>query len=124
MDNLTAQIEVKREFGELICQRLTACIEKIGFPAGLITTYPEYHTARFELIQDPLTSQFNLTGYWYDKHSQRIGRLQFQSDDSCYAEYDVIQNHPVKKQWFVEKVCAWGKIDALKTEPTLLPFPD
>lgn len=120
MDDLTMQIENKLEFAQLICQRLAECIEKIGFPAGVIGVYPIYESAHFQLLQDPLTGKFNLLGFWVDKHGHKMGRLQFQSDDSCYAEYDVVQNHPTKKQWFVEKVTAWGKQDALKTEATLL----
>jgi hypothetical protein len=121
--NLASQIEAKREFGELVCQQLLACIEKIAFPAEIVLSYPNYQNARFELIQDPFTGLFNLSGFWHDSRGQRIGRLQFQSDDSCYAEYDVVQNHPTKKQWFVEKVTAWGKIDTLKAEATLLALP-
>jgi hypothetical protein len=122
--DLSTQIAAKREFGELICQQLTKCIDQIGFSAGVISSYPDYQAARFEWVKDPAVGEFNLCGYWYDQRGQRIGRLQFQSDDSCYAEYDVVQNHPLKKQWFVENVIAWGKVDALKTEPTLLRLPD
>lgn len=124
MDDSAAQIEAKREFGELICQQLTKCIEKIGFPRGIILSYPEYHAIGFELVQDPFTGLFNLNGSWYDQRGQRIGRLQFQSDDSCYAEYNIGKQHPGKQQWFVDNVIAWGKPDTLKTEPALLRLPD
>ena len=123
-EDLAAQIEQQREFGELICQKLIASIEKLGFQTGVISVYPEYQAAQFQLTKDPLTGKSNLSGFWYDTRKQRIGRLQFQSDDSCYAEYDIIQNHPTKKQWFVEKVTAWGKMDALKAEPSLLRLPE
>lgn len=124
MNDSTVQIEAKREFGELICQQLTECIEKIGFPAGVISSSPEYHAVRFELVKDPFSGLFNLSGSWYDPRGQRIGWLQFQSDDSCYAEYDVGKSHPRKPEWFVNNVIAWGKIDTLKTEPQLLKFPE
>lgn len=124
MDNLASQIAAKREFGELICQQLTVCIEKIGFPTGFISSYPEYSSANFELIQDPFTSLFNLSGCWYDFRGQRIGRLQFLSDDSCYAEYNIGKSHPNKHYWFVDNVIAWGKLDTLKAEVNLLRFPD
>jgi len=122
--DLATKIEEQRGFGEHICQQLKLCMDKIGFSTEVLTTYPSYQTARFELIHDPLTGDFNLAGYWYDAHKQRIGRLQFQSDGSCYAEFDVVQNHPTKPQWFVEKVLAWGKMDNLKTEPSLLRLPE
>jgi hypothetical protein len=67
-----------------------------------------------------------LTGYWYNKRNkqriERIGRLQFNSDGSFYAEYDVIKPHPQKVEWFVEAVTAWGKDDVIKTEARLLPM--
>lgn len=124
MDELVSAIESKREFGELVCQRLIACIEKAGFTSGLIASYPKYQEARFELLQDPFTGKFNLCGFWYDSHNQRMGRLQFQSDDSCYAEYTVGKQHPGKPLWFIDNAIAWGKPDSLKTELALLRFPD
>lgn len=124
MDDLAVQIAAKREFSELICQKMTECIENIGFPAGVISSYPDYQSACFELTKDPFTGLFNLTGLWYDPHKQRIGRLQFQSDDSCYAEYNVLKQHPSRPHWFVDNVIAWGKVNMLKTEANLLRFPD
>lgn len=124
MDELVSAIESKREFAELICQRLTECIEKIGFPAGFIIAYPNYQEARFELVQDPFTGKLNLSGFWSDKHGHKIGRLQFQSDESCYAEYSVGKQHPGKPLWFIDNAIAWGKPDSLKTELALLRFPD
>jgi hypothetical protein len=121
--DLTTQIEARCEFGELICQRLRECIDNLGFVDETLN-YPLYQAARFVLVKDPYTGIFNLSGDWHDNRGQRIGQLQFQSDNSCYAEFDVVKNHPLKKQWFVEKVTAWGKRDALTAEPTLLRLPD
>ncbi len=120
--DLAIQIETQRDFGELICQRLRECIDKLGFDEPF--SYPVYQTAHFVLVKDPYTGRLNLSGDWHDNRGQRVGKLQFQSDDSCYAEFDIIKNHPVKKQWFVEKVTVWGKRDALVAEPTLLRLPN
>jgi hypothetical protein len=124
MDDLATQIELKREFAELICQRLSECVEKIGFPAGFITTYPNYQTAGFELIQDPFTGKLNLSGFWSDKYGHKIGRIQFQSDESCYAEYSVGHAHPQKPKFFIDNAIAWGKMDSIKTELALIAFPE
>jgi hypothetical protein len=121
---LQAQIDAKRIIGVKICERLRTEIDKLGFTAGTITGYPYYHLASFSLIQDPYTGDGNLAGYWSkrNKHRiERIGQLQFNSDGSFYAEYDVVKPHPSKAEWFVEAVTVWGKEDTIKAEVRLLP---
>jgi hypothetical protein len=122
MSSLAEQIDAKRNVGEAVCHRLHAEIDKLGFAANTITHYPHYDQARFELVKDPYTGAENLACYWFNaSNNQRLGRLQFNSDGSFYAEYDVVKPHPSKKQWFVEGVSAWGKPDAMKAEAKLLP---
>ncbi|MFZ2450871.1 MAG: hypothetical protein WAW36_10160 [Methylovulum miyakonense] len=122
MNSLAGQIDAKREVGEAVCHRLCAEIDKLGFAADAITHYPHYGQAHFELVKDPYTGAENLAAYWFNaSNNQRLGRLQFNSDGSFYAEYDVVKPHPSKKQWFVEGVSAWGKPDAMKAEAKLLP---
>jgi len=48
----------------------------------------------------------------------RIGRLQFNSDGTFYAEYDVVKTHPGKSKWFVEGVTAWVKLKTLNLKPS------
>lgn len=122
MMDLTGHIAVNQTLAESICQRLSDEINKIGFSPSSDLDYPRYDAARFELIKDPYTGTENLTGYWYDDRKQRIGRLQFNSDGTFYAEYDVVKPHPVKPKWFVEGVAAWGKADNIKAEAKLLPM--
>jgi hypothetical protein len=123
---LQRQIDAKRATGISICQRLRAEIDKLGFAKDEPISYPYFDTASFVLTKDPYTGDFNLTGYWYDKRNkrriERIGHLQFNSDGSFYAEYDVVKTHPSKAEWFVEAVTAWGKDDMIKTEVRLLPM--
>ena len=122
--DLSEHISQNRRLAENICQRMSDEINKLGFAESEIKHYPKYNDARFELIKDPYTGEQNLTCYWYDELTkQRIGRLQFNSDDSFYAEYDVVKNHPRKLKWFVEGITAWGKADSIKAEAKLLPMP-
>jgi hypothetical protein len=120
---LQNQINNKRAIGVSICERLRAEIDKLGFSESI--DYPYYHTASFMLVKDPVTGDSNLMGYWYNernkKRLERIGRLQFNSDGSFYAEYDVVKPHPSKSQWFVDVVVAWGRDDMVKAEAKLLP---
>jgi hypothetical protein len=119
--NLPQYIEEKRQLGELICSRLNAEIAKLGFALGEISHSVEYEKAQFELVKDPYTGQVNLSGCWRsDDGRQRIGRLQFNSDDSFYAEYDVVKPHPTKSAFFVEAVTAWGNAELIKAEAKLL----
>jgi hypothetical protein len=121
---LSEHIEQNRDLGECVCQRLTEEINKLGFGAGEIQSYPLYDDADFSLIKDPYTGMHNLTAYWYDEtKKQRIGSLQFNSDETFYAEYDVVKGHPGKMKWFVEGVTAWGKADSIKAEAKLLVMP-
>ncbi len=121
---LSEHIELNRSFAEAICEKLSAEIFKLGFAESEIKQYPKYDEASHELVKDPYTGDFNLTSYWYDSYKMRIGRLQFNSDGTFYAEYDVVKNHPKKPKWFVEGITAWGKADNIKAEAKLLPIPN
>lgn len=122
---LQTQIDAKRIIGVRICERLRAEIDKLGF-TDVVCDYPYYHLASFVLVKDPYTGDNNLTGYWYNKRNkpriERIGRLQFNSDGSFYAEYDVIKQHPQDEMQFIEAVTVWGKDEMIKAEVKLLPM--
>jgi len=120
--DLSEHITFNRPLAETVCQRLTDEIGKLGFAADEVKYYPVFDDASFVLIKDPYTGDHNLSCYWYDQSkSQRLGRLQFNSDGTFYAEYDVIKPHPSKTKWFVEGVTAWGNADNIKAEAKLLP---
>ena len=122
--DLSEHISKNRQLAECICQRLCEEINKLGFGAAEIKHYPDYDQASFVLIKDPYTGDNNLTCHWYDDSKKsRIGRLQFNSDGTFYAEYDVVKTHPRKANWFVEGVTAWGKAENIKSEAKLLPMP-
>ncbi len=122
---LTKQVTNNRALAKSICQRLRDEINKLGFASVEIKHYPNYDEARFALVKDPYTGQNNLDCSWYDEvKNQRIGKLQFNSDGTFYAEYDVIKPHPGKTKWFVEGVSAWGNAESIKSEPKLLEMPE
>ena len=102
---LQNQINAKRLIGVTICERLRTEINALGFSDNESVGYPYYHTASFVLTKDPYTGDFNLTGHWYNKRSkhriERIGHLQFNSDGSFYAEYDIAKAHPQKSDFFI-----------------------
>lgn len=122
---LSEHIALNRHLAESVCLRLSEEIKDLGFAKEDIQHYPIYDEAVFVLIKDPYTGGHNLTGYWYDEaNKQRIGRLQFNSDGTFYAEYDVVKPHPNKLKRFVEGVTAWGKAEQIKSEAKLLEMPD
>ena len=122
---LSEHIASRRPLAEAICKRLGEEIDKLGFADDEIKHYPNFDQASFVLIKDPYTGQQNLACYWYEEaKSQRIGRLQFNSDSTFYAEYDVVKPHPGKANCFVEGVTAWGKADKIKSEAKLLAMPE
>ena len=123
--DLSEHIALNRHLAECICQRLSEEINELGFAAAEIQRYPNYDDAVFVLIKDPFTGEHNLACYWYDEpKKQRIGRLQFNSDGTFYAEYDVARPHPNNAKRFVEGVTAWGKAEQIKSEPKLLDMPE
>jgi hypothetical protein len=121
--NLKEQIDNQCAFGKVICQRISEAIVKLGFSVQTPIQLPVFDDAEFRLILDPLTQDSNLAGYWYNEKKQRVGQIQFNSDGSFYAEYDVVQPHPSKKQFFIEAINAWGHENNIKTEAKLLELP-
>lgn len=117
-------IELKRAFGIAICQRMSENIAKLGFPVESNIGTPVFDAAEFSLATDPFTQSQDLVGFWYNNSRQRIGQIKFHGDGSFYAEYDVVQLHPIKKQYFVEAINAWGKVDNIKSEAKLLEIPE
>jgi hypothetical protein len=95
----------------------------LGFSVQTQLSLPDFDSAEFSLVTDPFTQTQDLVGYWYSAGKQRIGQIKFHGDGSFYAEYDVVQPHPTKKQWFVEAINAWGQQDNIKTEAKLLDIP-
>lgn len=124
MNAIAQHIAAKRDFGVTVCRRMAENIAKLGFaPASQIGT-PDFDAAEFSLVTDPFTQSQDLVGYWYNAGKQRIGQIKFHGDGSFYAEYDVVQPHPGKKQYFVEAINAWGQQDNIKTEAKLLDIPE
>jgi hypothetical protein len=116
-------IEARRAFGHAICQAIAEAIARLGFPLQTRIDLPSFDAAVFSLVTDPYTQSEDLVGYWYSAGRQRIGQIRFHGDGSFYAEYDVVQPHPRKKQYFVEAINAWGREDNIKTEAKLLEVP-
>ncbi len=113
------QLWTHMEFGKLICIEISHRMQALGISLAA----PSFTSAEFNLITDPFTQQQNLIGYWFNPQRQKIGQVQFHSDGSCYAEYDVVQNHPSRPNLFIESIRVWGNIDNIKTEAKLLEMP-
>lgn len=120
---LDQHIQQHRAFGIRVCQSISENIAKLGFSVQTRIDLPSYDAVQFSLVTDPYTQSEDLVGYWYDGSRQRVGQIQFHGDGSVYAEYDIVQPHPSKKQFFVEAINAWGNLDNIKTEAKLLAMP-
>lgn len=122
-DPIITEIAAKRDFGQAICLRIGEQMARLGFGEDKAIVAPVYDQAQFSFITDPYTQSRDLVGYWYGTGKQRRGQIQFHGDGSVYAEYDVVQSHPMKPGVFVEAIHAWGREDAIKTEAKLLDLP-
>lgn len=119
-DWLAQQIDAHRDYGKAVCRQIGERMVRLGFAVQSNLSLPQFDAAEFSAVTDPYTQSRHLIGYWYNAKRQRIGQIQFLADGSFYAEYDVLQAHPGKKQWFVEAITAWGSEQAIKTEAKLL----
>ena len=119
-DELQSRWEEVRELGENICRKMADEVKKLGLETQAQSTAP-WERVKFELVKDPATGLSSLSGTWTNQSGHRIGNIVFHCDGTFYAEYDVVQKHPSKPQWFVEAINAWGKNDIIKAEPRLLP---
>jgi hypothetical protein len=122
-NDIAGHVEAKQAFGQAICESIAKSIARLGFPESLGLKAPRFEDAVFSLVTDPYTQSQELNGFWYDANQQRLGQIKFNCENGFYAEYDILQPHPTKKQWFVEAINAWGKPDDIRTEAKLLDIP-
>lgn len=108
------------------CERIRACllseIRGLGFHEEDLPTIPECGLARRSESRDPYSGGLTEILEWRHPAGHSLGSIKVHEDGSFYAEYDVVQPHPLDPRWFVEGVIAWGKDGVLKSEPKLLPM--
>lgn len=120
-DSLADKISAAASQAANICAALNQQILKLGFSPERVEVTLGSHL-QYSLERDPLSGLDALIGVWMHPTSgYKVGTLIFHVDDSFFAEYDVLQPHPTKSQWFVEAVTVWGKDDDIKGDPRLLP---
>lgn len=120
---LTEHIAAKRTYGQAVCDSMSKTLAKLGFPESLNLPKPDFDSAVYSQETDPYLQSLYLVGFWYSETKQRIGQIKFNCDGSFYAEFDVVQPHPSKKQWFVEAINAWGSEEDIRAEAKLLEIP-
>ena len=107
--------------GEHIFSAMQKEIVKAGIESEILPQRP-FEQGLFKHRVDPYTRNYTLEGEWRDEKGQKKGEIVFHGDGSFYAEYDVVQPHPGKPNWFIECVTAWGRENMLKSEMKLLPM--
>ncbi|BBL72063.1 hypothetical protein [Methylogaea oryzae] len=105
-----------------ITQSLALEIHKLGFLPGDLFM-PVSAMTGVDSVTDPYTGAGNRRIELRDGAGKKMGQIQFNSDDSFFAEFDVVRPHPKDPRWFVEGVVAWGRGDTVKSEAKLLPMP-
>lgn len=103
-----------------ICQALRQEILALGFAAEQVSL-PDSQRVQFSQVRDPYSGRDNLKVSLQGAGHQRLGEIQFNSDDGFFAEFDVVQAHPHDARWFVESVTVWGRAGDIKAEPKFLP---
>lgn len=97
-------------------------IHKLGFLPGDVFM-PAAAETGIDAVKDPYTGAENWRAVLRDGAGNKLGQIQFNSDDSFFAEFDLVRPHPKDPRWFVEGVVAWGRGDTVKSEAKLLPMP-
>lgn len=109
-----------RPLGLSICASLARELDKLGLAEDQVPRI-DFDAATFGLRKDPYTGAACLRCDWYNHHNLRQGSIEFNSDGSFFAEYDVVHPHPTDQRWFIEAVTAWGRDGEIKSEARLLP---
>jgi hypothetical protein len=119
-------VAVRYQAIEPLAQTIMLClneqVEKLGFEEPIALS--PISEADYRLDKDPADGEYSLIGEWRDAAGAKLGNLMFHADGSFYVEHDVVRNHPLKANWFVEAVHAWGKEDNIKAEARLLLLPE
>lgn len=118
MDKLTQRFEQIAPLLEQLWQELERCLQSNGIQQPLrVAGQPATHK---ELREDPFDHSHSLYIEWRDAGGQYLGNVLVHGNDQLFAEFDVLQPHPTRAQWFVEAATAWGRSGALKSELRLL----
>lgn len=103
--------------GEVICAALRRQVEKLGLSIG---DEPVWADAQFVDTVDPYTQAINRVGTW--RGQARYGTVTLFADGRVFAEYQVLQPHPIKPGYFVESVQIWGSPQQLRGDAVLAEF--
>ena len=122
MNDTALKAEELRPLGARICSALALEIDKLGLKEHF--SFPQWEQARFRVHRDPALGEESLEGLWLNEQGGKLGSVIIHSDNSFFAEYDIIRPHPTKAQWFIEAVSSWGRGDTIKSEARLLPMPE
>ena len=108
---------------EELAQRIVAVLadEAVKFSAPGSAPKIELSAVLFTKVIDPGNQLPGYEGIWRNSRNERCGCLNFNSDGSGYAEYDLFCPHPRDARWFVEMVTAWGHNESLRCEAKLIP---
>lgn len=122
MSDVALAAAQQRTLGERICAAMAQEIDKLGLAAEIAP--PRWEEARFRIQRDPALGETSLEGVWLNERGGKLGSVTIHSDDSFFAEYDIIRPHPGRAGWFIEAVSAWGRGETIKSEARLLALPE
>lgn len=108
---------------EAVAKRIVAALqmEAERFTATGAAPRIELAAVQFTQVVDPANQLPGYEGIWRNARKDRCGAITFNSDGSFFAEYDIFCPHPRDGRWFVEMVTAWGNVDSISSEATLIP---
>jgi len=103
--------------GTQVCSAMNEYMRNIG--TNKIVNI-KFEDAEYKIEKDSFSGDYALLGKWYASNKLLCGSIVFHGDGTFFAEYDVIENHPKYKQWFIEAITAWGRDDSIKVEPRFI----
>ena len=114
---LDERVQQLQPLGSLVCTEMVNHVNAICVRKAIVI---DFNNANFRLEKDPYSGSFSLEGKWLNEHQQSTGSIIFHEDGTFFAEYDVIEDHPTKKLFFIEAVTAWGRDENIKVELRLI----
>lgn len=120
---LAERIAAATPTGQALLDALQARTDQLNLPGERIVL-PTFESARFTLEQAPGDQGETLRAAFHPSEFYCIGFLLFHDDGNTYAEYHIMQIHPLRPQWFIEAVEAWLRDGTIRTDLRLARMPE
>ncbi len=116
-EKLQKRLEVDARLIQQIWAAMRKDLAKLDLQHHMPETVPEFSNRVIK--SDSFDGNESFLGEWQNE-GHIVGSIVIHGNGMAFAEYDIVQPHPIKEKWFIEAVTAWGGLDAINSELKLL----